>query len=260
MGYSTGASTRPAWRLPKALAQGGGKAQQIQDLLSRIVERSEPGTLLPSERELVEQYAVARMTVIRAIEALEAKGLVYRIPRKGTFVAERKVSASPELTSFSEEMASLGKKASSIQLASDVVEAGTEIGRRLEISPRARIVRIERVRHADDEPIAVERVHLPAARFPGLADEDLGSASLYRVLADRYGCRVGSAEQLASAVPLSPAEAHLLHAEVGLPSFRIERVTRDDDGAIVSFGRSIFRGDRYDLRMRLESRSTRRDG
>lgn len=253
MGASGKNARRPAWRLPSALTDSEGKTQQLQDVLNGVVAASAPGALLPSERELVEQYGVARATVTRAIEALESQGVVYRIPRKGTFVAEPKVSASPELTSFSQEMASLGKRATSIVLNSNVIEAGVEIGRRLAISQRAHVVRIERVRCADEQPVAIERVHLPAKRFPGLQDADLTSSSLYELLSTTYGCRLSYAEQRVLAMPLNRADAHLLNADVGLASFLIERVTTDDHDVAVSFGRSVFRGDRYDLHMRLEA-------
>ncbi|MEK3888258.1 GntR family transcriptional regulator [Bacillus sp. FSL K6-3431] len=44
--------------------------------------------VLPSEAELAEKYGVSRMTCKLALQQLVDEGVVYRLPRRGTFVAE----------------------------------------------------------------------------------------------------------------------------------------------------------------------------
>jgi GntR family transcriptional regulator len=46
-----------------------------------------PGAMLPSERDMAEQYSVAVGTIRRAVEELRSRGLVVTLPAKGTFVA-----------------------------------------------------------------------------------------------------------------------------------------------------------------------------
>jgi len=46
--------------------------------------------MLPSESWLQQEHGVSRGTVRRAMETLTAEGLVFTIPARGTFVAERK--------------------------------------------------------------------------------------------------------------------------------------------------------------------------
>lgn len=48
-----------------------------------------PNTRIPTESELVEAYEVARTTARRAVKALRDEGLVYTVPQRGTYVAER---------------------------------------------------------------------------------------------------------------------------------------------------------------------------
>src|SRR5882672_3390222 len=47
-----------------------------------------PGVRLPSERELVQEFGCARMTVHRALRELEAEGLIERRQGSGSYVAE----------------------------------------------------------------------------------------------------------------------------------------------------------------------------
>ena len=238
---------RPGGTLRAAALTRGRKGEQLQEILEDLVAASEPGAQLPSERDLASRYGVARMTVRGVIDRLVSQGLVHRVQGQGTFVSEPRVVQPSTLTSFTEDMAVRDLRPTSIVLAQEVVPAPEYIAVRLETTPGEPIVRIARVRRGDDEPVAVERSHLPARRFPDLEQADLATGSLYRTLAEGYGCTLASSEQRIAAVRLSPTDAHLLHAEEGAPALRIERVTRDDDGAVVEFVRSVYRGDRLEL-------------
>jgi len=57
-----------------------------QEILSG---RLSPGDRLPTGRELCQQYGVSHLTVDRALRELAQEGLVFRQPRRGTFVAQR---------------------------------------------------------------------------------------------------------------------------------------------------------------------------
>src|SRR3954453_12077398 len=73
-----------------------------------VTEQLAPHTLLPSERELAEQHGVSRMTARQAVSLLESEGGVYRIPPRGTFVADPRVLF--HIGSFSEEVSRLGRR------------------------------------------------------------------------------------------------------------------------------------------------------
>lgn len=226
---------------------GERKGQRLHEILEDLVAACEPGTRLPSERELASRYEVARMTVRGAISRLESQGLVHRVQGQGTFVSEPRLAQPATLTSFSEDMAARGMTPGSIVLAQEVVPAPEPVAVRLQLPTDEPVVRIERVRSGDGEPIALERTHLPARRFPGLESVDLATHSLYRTLVDDYATQPSSSEQRIAAVELSPADAHLLHVADAIPALRIERVTRDQAGTPIEFVRSVYRGDRFEL-------------
>jgi GntR family transcriptional regulator len=61
--------------------------QLAADLEERIKSGEwEPGTLLPSEKQLMQEYNLARGTVRRALQVLVEKGLVYKRAGRGTIV------------------------------------------------------------------------------------------------------------------------------------------------------------------------------
>jgi GntR family transcriptional regulator len=69
---------------------------------------------IPSERKLAEQFDVNRLTVSKALSELAQEGLIYSRVGKGTYVSPARIDqALQSLASFTEDMSSRGKKASS---------------------------------------------------------------------------------------------------------------------------------------------------
>ena len=103
---------------------------------------------LPSERELAERFKVSRMTVTKALKELEQQGWVYTQIGKGTFVASRqKIDQTLEtLTSFTEDMATQGKKVSSRVIKMGIELAEEYEANQLKIIPGTRLFVLERFR------------------------------------------------------------------------------------------------------------------
>ena len=78
------------------------KHVQVREYVRNLVTGSAPGSPAPSERELVQHFGVARMTVRQAMDALVVEGLLERIPGRGTFVARPRRTAS-RITGYTEE-------------------------------------------------------------------------------------------------------------------------------------------------------------
>ena len=237
-------SEAPKAALPPELAHGRPKGEQLQEILEAYIASLSPGDLLPSERALSNHYGVARMTVRQEIERLAAKGIVLRMHGRGTFVAR--------LTSFSEDMRARGMTPGSSVLERSVLPANEFVASHLEVDTDTPVVKIDRVRSADGEPMAFERAYLPSARFPGLETEDLAGGSLYELLRERWGVVVESADQIVTGVALSADEAELLGTTEHRPAFLIQRTTRDRRGLVIEYVRSLYRTDRYDIQIPLK--------
>jgi len=79
----------------------------VAGLKSRILDGSlAPGTKLPSESELIEEYAVSRTVIREAVTRLRAEGLVETFQGRGSFVL-----AMPEPTSFTIEASAIRTQA-----------------------------------------------------------------------------------------------------------------------------------------------------
>jgi GntR family transcriptional regulator len=210
----------------------------------------EPGQGLPPEREMAAMTGLSRVTVRKAVQALVQAGRLVQRRGSGTFVAprvERVEQALSLLTSFSEDMARRGKAGRSVWLSRALHVPSPEETMTLGLSAHDRVARIERVRLADEVPLAIERAALPAALLP---DPMAVETSLYAVLATR-GFRPVRAVQRISAANLGARDAGLLGVPTGAAGLRIERVSYLASGRVVEFTRSLYRGDAYDFAAEL---------
>ena len=85
--------------------------EQIKQHLKERLESGywTPGALMPSEADLVVQFAVSRMTVNRALRELQLEGLLDRVQGVGTFAAQlHRVSSSLTIRDIHEEVQERG--------------------------------------------------------------------------------------------------------------------------------------------------------
>lgn len=236
-----------AARLPVHLPGGPPKHAQLRSILQQLVdEELRVDDPIPSERVLAERFGVSRMTVRQAVEQLASNGRLRRIPGKGTFVAGRKIVLPLQLRSFTQEMRERGFTPGARVLGASTVAADATTAGALAIEPGEPVHRVERLRTADGEPVALERSHVPAAAAPGLLDVALADRSLYTVLEQAFGLVLDSGEQTIEATGASPIEAGLLEIATGTPVLCLIRRSFAA-GRVVEYVESRYRGDRYRL-------------
>jgi GntR family transcriptional regulator len=228
------------------------KYQSVHDAILVSIDGLPAGSAMPTERELCSTYGVSRATVRQALGQLEIEQRIFRRQGKGTFVARPKIEQSLELMSHTEGMRSRGISPSSKLIDVRRIPAGIDVGLQLDLSPKAEVLRIERLRLADGEPIALEVLFLNADRFDGITSALGDNASLYQLLSSNYGVELASAEETIEAVVAEGREAGLLKCQPGMPLLMLSRRTLDTNGQITEFVRSLYRGDRYRFQTGLQ--------
>ncbi|HEY4128952.1 MAG TPA: GntR family transcriptional regulator [Gammaproteobacteria bacterium] len=208
-----------------------------------------PGQSLPSERDLAEQLGLSRVTVRKALAGLVENGVLVQRQGAGTFVAERIVKPLSKMTSFSEDLKARGLNPRSVFLERSIGEVTPEEAMALNLSPGSLVVRLHRLRYAGTEPLAVERSAIPQAI---LKDPERVVDSLYEAL-ETLGCRPVRALQRLRAVNLNAAQAKQLQLPVGSAALAVERRSFLEDGRLVEFTSSWYRGDAYDFVAELQA-------
>ncbi len=221
--------------------------QIANHLLDQIESgKLKPGDRLPTERELSKSYNVNRLTVRRAFQSLEFKGLINRLQGSGTYVAEPKIERQASfLISFTRGMQRRGfiPGAKIIRFERRAVE--DPIGKELQLADSAPIYNIHRLRLLNQEPVLLERLSIPVARFPDLELYDLSKRSLYEVMEKEYSVSVVHARQSLEPVLASKYEAELLEIRKDTPLMLERRLAFEKDGQPVEYGRDLYRGDRF---------------
>ncbi|NMB25725.1 MAG: GntR family transcriptional regulator [Firmicutes bacterium] len=220
---------------------------QISDA---ILERIEAGELKPherlsSERDLSEEFGVNRLTVRKALGMLVSQGVLYKVPSKGTFVAEPKLSQEMNvLVGLSDQLIRSGLQPGAKVLEISIVPAIRSVAKNLEVGEGTPVYYIHRVRYANREPIALERCYVPVQYYRGLETYDLENRSLYGIMGEEFGRPVRLARQGLEPVLATEDEARLLGISQPASLMMILRVGLDIDGVPVEYSKDLYRGDR----------------
>lgn len=221
-------------------------AQIERELLAEINQgQVQSGDRLPSETEIAARYQVSRITAKRVLDDLVKQGVAFSQQGRGTFVAMPRIREVPGFTSFTDDMLSRGLRPSSQVLALTELDADDAIQRKLQIKPGEKAVYLKRVRLANDMPIAIETVFLPAALCPNLAEVDFSSKSLYSILREKYGIYPTWADAEIIAAEASAEEALCLGTKPGMPVLCADRLTYTRTFTVIESVRSVYCGDRF---------------
>ncbi|HVX80158.1 MAG TPA: GntR family transcriptional regulator, partial [Devosiaceae bacterium] len=206
---------------------------QAEQALRTLIEQGEwaTGSQIPNEDKLGAMLGISRITLRHALRNLEAAGLVRREHGRGTFVRSATVVAGARgLTSFTQEMATLGLAVGTRLLAADIVPATSDVADALDIEPGDEVVKIRRLRLGNNAPIGIQTAHLPVARVPGLYHELAGMTSLYALLRARYGIAPVEAREVYRVGLVTAEDADLIGQPAGTPAFVVERIAVDAKG------------------------------
>ena len=219
---------------------------QIADSIARRIRSGElaVGDRLPSERELAEDLKVSRMTLRQALALLRDQGLIDGQHGRGNFVAGPRFEQPVDvLVGFSDNMVRRGVRPGARILALESKLADRAIARALQVALGEPVYGLHRVRLADDAPVALEHSYFPAARCPSLHSFDLEKRSVYAVLAEEFGVKLGRARQSLEPTVARPEEAELLGVPEGAPLMLIERISYDEHQCAVEYAKDLYRGD-----------------
>ena len=228
------------------------KYRRVAEVLRGECAQLPEGTQLPAEKELARTHGVSLMTIRRALEQLEEEGFVNRVGGRGTFVQRRVIAKGDSITSFSEDMRFRGFRPSTRILGIEIIVAPELVARDLQLGRSAKVIALERLRFADEEPMCIEIAHLPV-RFAPLVESHSLDGSLHELLAAN-GTLLDRGTRRIRAVPLNERHAALLGIVHASPALQIVQVFSDSHGRPVERSDSIYRSDRYEVFSKVRRR------
>lgn len=202
-----------------------------------------PNHKFPPERVLAEEFSITRVTLRQALMRMEVEGLIYREERRGWFVSPPRVRYDPTAnTSFTESISEQGRVAGTTVLSTEQVPAsawqsinlGCEIGDAVYV--------INRLRTVDDRAVLVEKIHIKAARCPGLFEHRLDQ-SLTDLMAKEYDIIEHRAQIDMRPTALTEAPAKEFGVAVGTPGLYLLRSICDQFNEVVELDEEFWRHD-----------------
>ncbi|MCC6223223.1 MAG: GntR family transcriptional regulator [Thermoleophilia bacterium] len=218
---------------------------QLKELLRAAALEVAPGTLMPSEKQLMEHAGVSRATARKAVSDLVQEGVLVSERGRGTFAASRRLERDPaRLAGFTEAMRLLGRATSTDVLAVEAAPASEESAERLSLEPGDPTVVFRRLRRVDGEPCMVTLTHVSATLLPGIARRDL-SGSFYEILRRDYGLTPVRGRETIVALSADRELARLLRVAVGAPILSSRLGTETERGTPLEYTIKHARGDLY---------------
>lgn len=235
---------------PLARGQGVALWRQIAATMEAEIARGTKaaGDRLPTEAALTARFGVNRHTVRRALEDLEARGLIRVEQGRGAFVAEDVVDYRlGSRTRFSETLRRQNREPAGRILRLAEVPAETQLAEALGIRRGRMVLRVDRLGLADGRPVVLGAHHLPLPRCAAAADALGANASITAAL---EACGVADYRRHASRITArlpTPEEADLLQQSRSRPVLVVESLNVDPAGQPVDWTLAVYAAGRVQL-------------
>ena len=221
---------------------------KIHNQIKRDVENHvyKVGDRISAERQLAVKFGVSRMTLRQAIKTLEEEGILERRLGSGTYVASQKVQEKMSgIMSFTEITQANGQIPSSKLISYQIGKPSLSEKERLNLNPDSEVLRMERIRFADETPICYEVVTIPYHLVENLSKDDI-STHLYETL-NKNGYRIGRVTEHISAAVANENDARLLNAKKGEALITRRQVTELSNGQPFEYTRARYVAERFEF-------------
>lgn len=224
---------------------------QVARALEAAIEdgRLPRGSKLDSETDLAARLGISRPTMRAAMKQLVDKGLLMRRRGIGTIVAPKPVRRAVALTSLYDDLKEAGREPRTRVLSLGEVLCPPEVAEHLGLGTTAPVLRLERLRVAGADPIALMRNFIPVGLLE-LNEEQLEETGLYDLFR-RSGIAPHVATQRVGARKAGDEEAELLEIEPGDPVLTMTRTAYDTSGRPIEYGSHSYPAESYWLEMML---------
>lgn len=210
---------------------------EIRDHLASLIRAGKLGInqKLPSERELVEQFSSTRITVRDALAKLEAEGVIYRLERRGWFVAPARLIYDPSSRVNFYLLAAQQQRNPSTQLLSQrKIKGPVQARQELSAAKGDKLIELVRLRFLDGRPVLFEYIYLLEKRFPDLHKKNL-EGSLTTIMKQEYSVEITHEDNRITVSAVYDEVAESLSLINGAPCLKVLRTRCEGDKNAIEF-------------------------
>lgn len=206
------------------------------------------GVLLPSVEELAKQLNATEAEIEDAIAELIYEGELERVrlkQSKDIQIPKYKLWGTLGGShSITKEAKKRGETPGVEIISWQLVDAWTSITKRLALEPGDQVQIMERLRSANEKPVAIETSYFPAKYYPGITPdlftEEGSGQSSFAVMEQKFGLKSAKAYDEVTVTSLEQREAEYLRVDPGTPVLQRFRVTISDKGIPIKASRAVW--------------------
>ncbi|WP_188861406.1 GntR family transcriptional regulator [Marinobacterium nitratireducens] len=232
------------------MTSAGSARLALQSALRQ--RRWQAGEKLPPERELCESLGVKRMSLRQALLALENEGAVFRLDRRGWFVAQPRYVYDPLSHVGFERAARVQGEASWQDLEQEIIIADTNQASDFGIAPGSPLLRVFGWGALNGHRIFVHDVLINGLLAPDYLAR-LDGRSFTEVWEQEFGIQPRLANLMVRPVRLEGVAQQLLGCTNGAPGLYIKRTRTDAEGRTLQIDREFWRFEGLELQLSLEN-------
>lgn len=208
-----------------------------QDIQTKNIKQ---GTKLPSINELTKQYAVSKNTILKTLDVLESKGIIYQVQGSGIFVRQRKRKGYITLSQnkgFSDDLNYTGARTQLIDFAR--IKPSVEIAANLQCDISEDIYMVKRIHAIADQIICLEESYYKTSIVPFLS-QSIVEESIFQYLNKGLGIHIGFSDKYMHISKTNREISDFLQVTNGSPVLIMEEIYYTNNGEPFDFTKNYY--------------------
>lgn len=198
------------------------------------------GSKLPNTKTLSQEYNVGRNTIIKALELLESRGLIYQVQGSGTFVRQKSRKGYITLLAnhgYTENLSYFDLKSKVISF--NMINAPKNVAANLRCTMKDKVYKVERVHFVHDQILCLEETYYKVSTIPFLNNEIVGGA-IYKYIEDILNIEVGYSDKYLIVKKVDDHTSEYLQLPKDSPMLLIEEIYYTKNGDPFNFSKNYY--------------------
>lgn len=225
-------------------------AQLEKEIRQKLEDGEWPvNSCIPSESELGRTYGISRMTARSVLKRLTEEGVLYRVPGKGTFVSEPKISNRPSSRlGMLDQLRAMGYDADAETLSLTEENASRHVAEYLNIGFRDKVCIARCLCKIKGLPASYHVSYMPQKLYPNFQERAKHNPQLIDTIQNEYNYQIERHTETLQIKNASLEESELLETKLNAPLLMLETVYYSDEDIPLAYSKAVFRGDKVKLK------------
>jgi len=218
------------------------KYEEIAEKIERfIIEKNLPHSYkLQSFKDLMSEYNVSKSTIVKSLDLLEKKGIIYQIQGSGVFVRRAKRNGYinfSENQGFTSDLNHFDITSKIIKI--EEISPPREVFENLNCTSNDTVYYVKRVRYINGQVLCLEKSYYKKDIVPYL-NEEIARQSIFEYCKKALKLNISFSDKYIHVVKLDENESNLLELKEGDPALLVDEVFFLSSGTPFDFSKTVY--------------------